>query len=127
MKLLTGLSIRAVLGLIISVLALLLVVRLAMDVTDAVDRNAAAGRVERLAGTDQQLFAALYGFRLERGAFLGALVSEHPADDAIESRIASTRQASEAGYHAVLEHLVGFANAKLAARLNTMISVHDKM
>jgi methyl-accepting chemotaxis protein len=127
MKLLAGLSIRFVLGLIISVLALLLVVRLVVDVTDAVDRNAAAGRVERLAGTDQQLFAALYGFRLERGAFLGALVSEQPADAAIESRISSNRQASEAGYNAVLERLAGFGNAKLAARLNTMIAVHDKI
>jgi methyl-accepting chemotaxis protein len=127
MKLLAGLSIRAVLGLIISVLALLLVVRLTIDVTDAVDRHSAAGRVERLAGTDQQLFAALYGFRLERGAFLGALVSEQPADDAIESRIASSRQASETGYYAVLERLAGFANAKLAARFNTMVAVHDKL
>jgi methyl-accepting chemotaxis protein len=127
MKLLAGLSIRFVLGLIISVLALLLVARLAVDVTDAIDRNAAARRVERLAGTDQQLFAALYGFRLERGAFLGALVGEQPADAAIESRISSSRQASETGYGAVLERLAGFDNDKLAARLKTMIAIHDKI
>ncbi|MGC2087342.1 MAG: HAMP domain-containing methyl-accepting chemotaxis protein [Bradyrhizobium sp.] len=127
MKLLAGLSIRSVLGLIISVLALLLVVRLTIDVTDAVDRKAAAGRVERLAGTDQQLFAALLGFRLERGAFLGALVSEQPADAAIESRISTNREASETGYKAVLEGLAGFENAKLAARLNTMTALHNKL
>ena len=54
MKLLAGLSIRAVLGLIISALALLLLGRLGLGVLDALDRNAAAQRVERLAGTDQQ-------------------------------------------------------------------------
>src|SRR3569832_915492 len=118
MKLLAGLSIRSVLGLLISVLALLLVVRMSIDVTDAAERKAAAGRVERLAVTDQQLFAALRGFRLERGAFLGALVSEQPADAAIESRISTNREASETGYKAGLEGLAGFGNAKLAARLN---------
>jgi methyl-accepting chemotaxis protein len=127
MKLLAGLSIRSVLGVIISVLALLSVVRLTIDVTDAVDRNAAAGRVERLAGTDQQLFATLLGFRLERGAFLGALASEQPASAEIESRISTNRQASEIGYSAVLERLAGFSNAKLAARLKTMVAVHDKI
>jgi methyl-accepting chemotaxis protein len=127
MKLLAGLSIRTVLGLIISALALLLVVRLTIDVTDAVDRNTAAGRVERLAGTNQQLFAALLGFRLERGAFLGALVSEDAAEAAVESRIADNRQISEAGYSAVRDRLAGFANAKLAARLSSMISAHDRL
>jgi len=127
MKLLAGLSIRFVLGLIISVLALLLVARLAVDVTDAVDRNAAARRVEQLAGTDQQLFAALYGWRMERGAFFGALAGEQPADAFIENRISTNRQASEAGYNAVLERLAGFDNAMLAARLKTMVAVHDKI
>jgi methyl-accepting chemotaxis protein len=127
MKLLTGLSIRSVLGLIISVLALLLVVRLTIDVTDAVDRHAAAARVERLAGTDQQLFAALLGFRLERGAFLGALSGEDAAEPAVESRITDNRQISEAGYNAVRDRLAGFANAKLAARLNSMIAAHDRL
>jgi methyl-accepting chemotaxis protein len=127
MKLLAGLSIRSVLGVIISVLALLLVVRLTIDVTDAVDRQAAARRVERLAATDQQLFAALYGWRMERGAFFGALAGEQPADAFMENRISTNRQVSEAGYNAVLERLAGFDNAKLAARLKTMVAVHDKI
>jgi methyl-accepting chemotaxis protein len=83
--------------------------------------------VERLAATDQQLFAALYGWRMERGAFFGALAGEQPADAFMENRISTNRQVSEAGYNAVLERLAGFDNAKLAARLKTMVAVHDKI
>jgi methyl-accepting chemotaxis protein len=127
MKLLAGLSIRTVLGLIISVLALLLLGRLAIDVTDAIARYDAAKRVERLAGTDQQLFATLLGFRLERGGFLGALAADEPADSVLESRITSNRQMSEAGYTAVQERLAGIAGTGLAAQLAALTSAHDRI
>jgi methyl-accepting chemotaxis protein len=127
MKLLAGLSIRAVLGLIIGALALLLLGRLGLGVLDAFEGNAAAQRVERLAGTDQQLFATLIGFRLERGTFLATLVAEGPADAAADTRISTNRQLSETAYKAVQDRLAGFSNPKLAARLNALAAAHDRL
>jgi methyl-accepting chemotaxis protein len=127
MKSLAGLSIRTVLGLIIGVLAVLLLGRLAIDVTDAVGRYDAAKRVERLAGTDQQLFATLLGFRLERGGFLGALAGDEAVDATTESRIASNRQMSETGYKAVQERLAGVADTRLAAKFAALAAVHDRL
>jgi methyl-accepting chemotaxis protein len=127
MKLLAGLSIRAVLGLIIGVLALLLLARLVLGISDALERNAAARRVERLAGTDQQLFATLIGFRLERGTFLATLVAEGPADAAADVRISTNRQLSDTAYQAVQDRLAGFSNSKLSARLSALIAAHDRL
>ena len=67
MKLFARMSIRVVLGQIIGVLGFFLVALSAMELVSAVERNEAARRVASLAGTDQQLFATLMGFRLERG------------------------------------------------------------
>jgi methyl-accepting chemotaxis protein len=127
MKLLAGLSIRTVLGIIISLLAVLLLGRLAIDVTDAASRYDAAKRVERLAGIDQQLFSTLYGLRLERGATVNALANDEVGDTAIEDRIATTRKMSEAGYKAVQERLTAVAEPKLAAAFAALVAAHDRL
>ena len=80
MKLFARMSIRVVLGQIIGVLGFFLVALSAMELVSAVERNEAARRVASLAGTDQQLFATLMGFRLERGTTIPGLISEAPAD-----------------------------------------------
>ncbi|PMU65670.1 hypothetical protein, partial [Pseudomonas sp. GP01-A5] len=87
-----------VLGAIIGVLGLFLVGQLATGLFGAIERSNSAQKVERYAGTDQQLFTALLGFRIERGTFLSALVAEEPANAAADDRIASNRQSSEAAY-----------------------------
>ena len=95
MKLFARMSIRAVLGQIIGVLGILLVALSAMELVSAVERNEAARRVASLAGTDQQWFATLLGFRLERGTTNPALISEAAADSAGEARVATNREISE--------------------------------
>jgi methyl-accepting chemotaxis protein len=127
MKLFAGLSIRTVLGSIISVLAVLLLGRLAIDVTDAVERYDAAKRVERLTVIDQQLFATLLGFRLERGALFGAFAGDEAADAALEARISTNRQVSEAGYGVARERLASVANARLATQFAALMAAHDKL
>jgi methyl-accepting chemotaxis protein len=124
---LANLSIRSVLGLIIGVLGVLLLCQLAVGVLSAIERNAAAARLERLASTSQDLFAALLGFRLERGTFLATLVAEGTADAAADTRIATNRQKSEDGYKAALNQLASVADPRFAARLLALIAAHDAL
>ncbi|UTD28306.1 methyl-accepting chemotaxis protein [Bradyrhizobium sp. WD16] len=127
MKLFANLSIRAVLGLMIGLLGVLLVGLSSMGVLGAIERNTAARRVETLAGTSQQLFATLLGFRLERGTVNPALIAEAPADTVADARIATNRQASENAYKAVQEHLAGVVDQNLSALLVRLTLAHDAL
>src|SRR5690348_11970038 len=118
-------SIRSVLGSIIGVLGLFLVGQLATGLFGAIERNGAAQKVERYAGTDQQLFTALLGFRIERGTFLSALVAEDPANAGADDRIATNRQVSETAYKSVLERLDGVSDSRLAGVLSKLVTIHD--
>lgn len=120
-------SIRSVLGAIIGVLGLFLIGQLANGLLGAIERNSAAQKVERFASTDQQLFASLLGFRLERGTFLSALVADAPANANADNRIATNRQLSEAAYKSVLERLDGVSDSRLAAGLRKLVAVHDAL
>src|SRR5262249_7439604 len=79
------------------------------------------------AGTDQQLFATLLGFRLERGTFLSALLAEGPANANADNRIATNRQLSEAAYKSVLERLDGVTDSRLAGALSGLVAIHDAL
>ncbi|WP_456714515.1 methyl-accepting chemotaxis protein [Bradyrhizobium sp. USDA 4353] len=127
MRLFNGLTIRTMLGVIIGALALLLIGSLASGLFDAFGRTQAAQRIARLAGADQQLFNTLMGFRLERGTFLATLVAEGTADTAADTRITSNRQISEAAYKQVQDALSGFADAKIAGRLSSLVAAHDRL
>ncbi|MGJ4886957.1 methyl-accepting chemotaxis protein [Bradyrhizobium sp. HKCCYLRH3099] len=127
MRLLDGLTIRTVLGLIIGALALLLIGSLATGLVDALGRYQSAQRIARLASADQQLFNTLIGFRLERGTFLATLAAEGTADQAAETRITTNRQISETAYKQVQEALSGVADAKIASRLSTLVATHDRL
>src|SRR3954451_6430616 len=120
-------SIRSVLGAIIGVLGLFLIGQLATGLFSAIERNGAAQKVERFASTDQQLFATLLGFRLERGTFLSALVAEGPANANADSRIATNRQLSEAAYKNMLERLEGVPDSRLAAVASKLVAIHDAL
>ena len=120
-------SIRAVLGAIIGVLGLFLIGQLATGLFGAVERNGAAQKVERYAGTDQQLFTALLGFRIERGTFLSALVAEEPANAAADDRIATNRRLSETAYKSVLERLDGVSDSRLAGVMGKFVALHDAL
>jgi methyl-accepting chemotaxis protein len=120
-------SIRSVLGAIIGVLGLFLVGQLATGLSGAVGRNAAAQKVERFAGTDQQLFATLLGFRIERGTFLSGLIAEGAANANADDRIATNRRLSETAYKIVLERLDGVSDARLASALSKLVAIHDAL
>jgi methyl-accepting chemotaxis protein len=122
-----NLSIRSVLGLIIGLLGVLLVGQLAAGVLGSVERNAAAARVDRLANTSQQLFAALLGFRIERGTFLANLAADGAADASIDQRIVTYRQKSEEGYKAALDLLAGAGESGFAAKLSALTSAHQAL
>ena len=125
MSLFARMSIRAVLGQIIGVLGVLLVALSAMELVSAVERNEAARRVASLAGVDQQLFATLLGFRLERGTTNPALISEAAADSNAEARVATNREISENGYRAVVERLAGTSDPTLMPVLARLTAAHD--
>ena len=127
MKIFAGMSIRLVLGQIIGVLGLMLFALSAAGLYSAVERNDAARRVASLAGTDQQLFATLLGFRLERGTTSSALISATPADSGADARIADNRQISENGYRAVVERLAGTVEPGLVAPLAKLTAAHETL
>ncbi|MCP3379314.1 methyl-accepting chemotaxis protein [Bradyrhizobium sp. CCGUVB4N] len=120
-------SIRSVLGAIIGVLGLFLVGQLSTGLFGAIERNNAAQKVERFASTDQQLFATLLGFRLERGTFLSALVADAPANSNADDRIATNRAVSEAAYKNVLDRLAGVSDSRLAAGTSKLVAIHDAL
>ena len=126
-KLFAGMSIRAVLGQIIGLLGFLLVALCTMELVSAVERNTAAQRVASLAGTDQQLFATLMGYRLERGTTIPALISEAPADSVADTRVATNREISETGYRAVVERLAGTSDPILAPLLARLTAAHEAL
>jgi methyl-accepting chemotaxis protein len=127
MKIFARMSIRLVLGQIIGVLGLMLFALSAAGLYGAVERNDAARRVASLAGTDQQLFATLLGFRIERGTTLSALISATPADGVADARIADNRRASENGYRAAVERLAGTEELRLAALLAKLTAAHETL
>src|SRR5207249_1993720 len=118
---------RLVLGQIIGVLGLMLFALSAAGLYSAVERNDAARRVASLAGIDQQLFATLIGFRIERGTTVPALISATPADGADDTRIADNRQVSENGYRAAVERLAGTAEPGLGPSVAKFIAAHEAL
>ena len=110
---LSRLSIRSVLGLLIEILGFLLVAVSVGALVSAVARNGEARRVATLTATSQQLFAALLGYRLERGTELPGLIANDPANDASERRIANNRKLSEDAYADALHRLAGIELAGL--------------
>jgi methyl-accepting chemotaxis protein len=127
MRRLAKLSIRSLLGGIIASLGVLLVGQSAVGVFGAFERNAAAQRVASLAGTSQQLFAALLGFRIERGTQYPSLIAEAAADPAAQARIGSNRQVSEAAFGQVEARLAGTSNPKLATLFAALTAAHDTL
>ena len=127
MRLFARMSIRAVLGQIIGALGFLLIALSAMELVSAVDRNEAARRVASLAGTDQQLFSTLLGFRLERGTTIPGLIREAASDSVADARLATNREISESGYRAVIERLAGTTDPILTPLLARLTAAHESL
>jgi methyl-accepting chemotaxis protein len=122
---LAKLSIRSLLGGIIAALGVLLIGQSAVGVVGAFERNAAAQLVASLAGTSQQLFATLLGFRLERGTTNPSLIAEAAADSAAQARIGSNREVSEAAFSRVKERLAGTSDPRLATLFTALNAAHE--
>ena len=120
-------SLRMVLGLILGLLSLLLGVLTLSGFITAYDRDVDAKRVALLAATDQQLFNALLGFRIERGTVNPALLAEAAADAAADARITANRAQSEEGYRQAIARLAGVDLPGLPALSANLIRAHDAL
>ena len=107
-----NISLRMLLGLLIGTMGVLLLIVSLSALVDAVGRNANAHRVEAASVTSKQLFGALIGMRLERGAEISGLVGEAAISSATEGVIARARAMSEGGY----ENQVSAVVSKLLLR-----------
>ena len=105
MQTLSKLSIRAVLGLILTVLGLLLVALSGGALIQAIGHTRIADQVATRAPIAELLFAILRDERHERSDSLVALSAETPIDPARGSEIARNGEAAEASYRTSLERL----------------------
>ena len=122
---LSNLSIRALLGLIIGVMGLLLIVLSASALVEALGRSQDARKVATLAPATQALFKALQSHRLERGNELAPLMAEAPAPDVLDRVVAAQRKTAEDGYAAGLAILERLDLPGLPATLTALKSAHD--
>ena len=122
---LNNLSIRAVLGLVIGLMGLLLVVLSTVALIDAFDRNQAARRVAALAGTSQPLFKALQSHRLERGNELAPLMAEAPAAATVDQVVGANRKSTEEGYADGMAAMARLDLPGLPAMVAKLKAAHD--
>ncbi|HEV2677791.1 MAG TPA: HAMP domain-containing protein, partial [Aliidongia sp.] len=122
---LNNFSIRAILGLVIGIMGLLLVVLSTVALVDAFDRNQAARRVAGLAATSQSLFKALQSHRLERGNELAPLMAEAPAAATVDQVVGGNRKATEEGYGDGMAALERLDLAGLPAMVTKLKAAHD--
>jgi methyl-accepting chemotaxis protein len=120
-----NLSLRTLLGTLIGIMGVLLVVMSASDLKDAVESSANAHRVETASATSKHLFKALISMRLERGAEIGALVSDMAPTPATEADIVKSRGQSDAGYNDALKALGSLGLAELAGPTAKLVAAHD--
>jgi hypothetical protein len=114
MRGLANLSIRTILGLLISTMGLLLFVLSATALLDSIERNADARRVAASTVTSKHLFKSLLAMRVERGGAIGSLLGEGPVDGGIETDMGRNRRTSEEGYADGLKSLAEINLSELA-------------
>ena len=125
MSVLSKLSIRATLGLLIGILGLMLVATAIGGFAGALDRHAAARRVATLAPVSQALFKTLQEARLERGNTQTGLSGDAPAVQAMVDDIAGNIRKTEEGYDASLKLLAGVEVAGLSQAVTKLKASHD--
>ncbi|WP_042695849.1 methyl-accepting chemotaxis protein [Azospirillum sp. B506] len=126
-SLLSRLSIRATLGLVVAALGLLLIASSCYTLLDVVDRTRSAHRVATLSETSRDLLRTLLAIRLERGLVGPALGAEEPAGDAELKDIAANRTVAEAGYAAIAAKLDTLDLPGLPAAAATLRTTHDTL
>jgi hypothetical protein len=98
MRLFANLSIRAILGVVVGLMGLLLLVSSGAMFVESVDRMAGARWVSVASATSRALFRTLLAIRLERGVLIGGLAGEGPIDGAAENDLALYRRDAEDGH-----------------------------
>ncbi|MDO9710923.1 methyl-accepting chemotaxis protein [Paracraurococcus lichenis] len=118
-SLLSRLSIRAKLATVMGSLGLLLLAFAALGFTTSLRDSNASRLVVSMTSIGEQLFEAMLSARLERGALLGGLSSDAPADVALRDRIGTARRASDEALARAMAELAveGTAVAPVAERL----------
>jgi len=122
---LSNLSIRALLGLIIGTMGILLITLNTSSLVEAFERNQAARRVAALATASQSLFKALQSHRLERGNELAPLGGEAPAADTVDKVVGTNRTATEEGYRESIAAMARLVLPGLPALTANLKSTHD--
>jgi len=120
-----NISLRMLLGLLIGTMGVLLLIVSLSALVDAVGRNANAHRVEAASVTSKQLFGALIGMRLERGAEISGLVGEAAISSATEGVIARARTMSEGGYVEGIKALADIDLPALKGPIAQLKAVHE--
>ncbi|MBY6261142.1 methyl-accepting chemotaxis protein [Azospirillum sp. 412522] len=126
-SLLSRLSIRATLGLVVAALGLLLIATSSVTLVDVVHRTRNAQRVATLSETSRDLLRTLLAIRLERGLVGPALGAEEPAGDAELRDIAANRAVAEDGYAAIAAKLAALDLPGLPAAISTLRATHDTL
>ncbi|PGH56891.1 chemotaxis protein [Azospirillum palustre] len=126
-SLLSRLSIRATLGLVVAALGLLLIATSCVTLIDVVDRTRNAQRVATLSETSRDLLRTLLAIRLERGLVAPVLGAEEPAGDADLRDIAANRAVAESGYAAIAAKLDALELPGLPAAAATLRTAHDTL
>jgi methyl-accepting chemotaxis protein len=122
-----SLSIRAVLGLVIGTMGLLLLIECSSALIESVGRDVAAHRVATLASASRNLFKTLMGLRLERGIQISGLASEGKIDSASDSDLQAYRRNSEEGYAESMTALQSIDVAGLPAVVTALRAAHDSV
>ncbi len=121
---LTDLSIRAILGLLIGAMGLLLFGLSATALVDAYQRNSDAHRVAASTVTGQSLFRSMLNSRNERGGTIGSLAAEGPVDSVVEGTVTQFRSVSEAGYADGMAALAGLDVPDMAPTIDALKAAH---
>ncbi|PWC52560.1 chemotaxis protein [Azospirillum sp. TSO22-1] len=121
------LSIRAILGLVIAALGLLLISTSTYTLVDVVQRTHGAKQVAALSSVSRELLRTLLAVRLERGVLTPALGAEAAISGADESNVAANRRVSEEGYAAIAAALETLDLPGLRAVADRLRSAHDLM
>ncbi|MDR3539251.1 MAG: methyl-accepting chemotaxis protein [Acetobacteraceae bacterium] len=124
MRRLTDLSIRAILGLLIAAMGLLLFALSAGALVDSYHRDSDAHRVAASTVTSQYLFTAMLNVRNERGGTIGSLVAEGTVDSVVEGNMTRSRSISEADYADGIAALARLNLPEMASATEALKAAH---
>jgi len=120
-------SIKLLLGGVISVMGLISVGLALWPLTNAITRDAKAREIVTLAHISRDLYDTIQNIRRERSNLFPALAAESGIDDAKQKRVAEARQLAEAKYDGALNamlhlHLGGFGD-----RISDLRQAHQQL